>query len=292
MKYALGPLLYFWPKQDVESFYEQAKTSSADIIYLGEAVCSKRREMKTKHWLDIAKELSASGKQVVLSTMALLEAPSEVNIMKKYVDNGDFAIEANDVSAIQLASESKVPFVVGPAVNTYNAHTLNLFLKQGMTRWCMPVELSREWLSNVLTQCEELNIRNKFEVEVFSHGYLPLAYSARCFTARAENKAKDDCETCCIKYPTGLQVESQEGQSVFNLNGIQTQSGYCYNLINDLSNMHDLVDVVRLSPLGIDTFSELNNFRANENGESPIQIADRQCNGYWHQLAGLEVKNI
>lgn len=292
MKYALGPLLYFWPKQDVESFYEQAKTSSADIIYLGEAVCSKRREMKTKHWLDIAKELSASGKQVVLSTMALLEAPSEVNIMKKYVDNGDFAIEANDVSAIQLASESKVPFVVGPAVNTYNAHTLNLFLKQGMTRWCMPVELSREWLSNVMTQCEELNIRNKFEVEVFSHGYLPLAYSARCFTARAENKAKDDCETCCIKYPTGLQVESQEGQSVFNLNGIQTQSGYCYNLINDLPNMHDLVDVVRLSPLGIDTFSELNNFRANEKGENPIQIADRQCNGYWHQLAGLEVKNI
>ena len=172
------------------------------------------------------------------------------------------AIEANDVSAIQLANESKVPFVVGPAVNTYNARTLNLFLKQGMTRWCMPVELSREWLSNVMTQCEELNIRNKFEVEVFSHGYLPLAYSARCFTARAENKAKDDCETCCIKYPTGLQVDSQEGQSVFNLNGIQTQSGYCYNLVNDLPSMHDLVDVVRLSPLGIDTFSEINNFKA------------------------------
>jgi collagenase-like PrtC family protease len=292
MKYALGPLLYFWPKQDVESFYEQAKSSSANIVYLGEAVCSKRREMKAKHWMDIAKELSASGKQVVLSTMALLEAPSEVNIMKRYIDNGDFAIEANDVSAIQLASESKVPFVVGPAVNTYNARTLNLFLKQGMTRWCMPVELSREWLSNIMMQCEELNIRNKFEVEVFSHGYLPLAYSARCFTARAENKAKDDCETCCIKYPTGLQVESQEGQSVFNLNGIQTQSGYCYNLVNDLPNMHDLVDVVRLSPLGIDTFSEINHFRANEQGQNPMTIESNQCNGYWHQLAGLDVKNI
>ncbi|TVU67189.1 U32 family peptidase [Vibrio tasmaniensis] len=292
MKYALGPLLYFWSKQDVESFYEQAKSSSADIIYLGESVCSKRREMKAKHWMDIAKELSASGKQVVLSTMALLEASSEVNIMKKYIDNGDFAIEANDVSAIQLASESKVPFIVGPAVNTYNARTLNLFLKQGMTRWCMPVELSRDWLNNVMTQCEELNIRNKFEVEVFSHGYLPLAYSARCFTARAENKAKDDCETCCIKYPTGLQVDSQEGQSVFNLNGIQTQSGYCYNLVNDLPNMHDLVDVVRLSPLGIDTFSEINNFRANEHGQKPMPIESRQCNGYWHQLAGLDVKNI
>ncbi|NVD07456.1 U32 family peptidase [Vibrio sp. JPW-9-11-11] len=292
MRYALGPLLYFWPKQDVESFYNQAKQSPADIVYLGESVCSKRREMKPAHWLDIAKALSSAGKQVVLSTMALLEAPSEVNVMKKYIDNGDFAIEANDVSAIQLASERKVPFVVGPAVNTYNAHTLNLFLKQGMTRWCMPVELSREWLGNVLNQCDKLGIKGQFEVEVFSHGYLPLAYSARCFTARAENKAKDDCETCCIKYPTGIQVSSQEGQEVFNLNGIQTQSGYCYNLINDLPSMQGLVDVVRLSPLGIDTFATLERFRANEQGQHPTPIADRQCNGYWHQLAGLEVKNI
>ncbi|PMH41292.1 U32 family peptidase [Vibrio sp. 10N.286.49.B3] len=292
MKYALGPLLYFWPQQDVEDFYQQAKSSSADIIYLGESVCSKRREIKPKQWLDIAKDLSSTGKQVVLSTMALLEAPSEVNVMKKYIDNGDFAIEANDVSAIQLAAESKVPFIVGPAVNTYNAHTLNLFLKQGMTRWCMPVELSREWLSQVLAQCDDLAIRDKFDVEVFSHGYLPLAYSARCFTARAENKAKDDCQTCCIKYPTGLQVDSQEGQSVFNLNGIQTQSGYCYNLINDQVNMKGLVDVVRLSPLGLDTFDQLDKFKANQNGQAPAIITDRQCNGYWHQLAGLDIKNL
>lgn len=292
MKYALGPLLYFWPKQNVEDFYQQAKQSDADILYLGESVCSKRREMKPSHWFGLAQELSQAGKQVVLSTMALLEAPSEVNVMKKYIDNGDFAIEANDVSAIQLASQHKVPFVVGPAVNTYNAHTLKLFLKQGMIRWCMPVELSREWLSNTLSQCEDLGIRGQFDVEVFSHGYLPLAYSARCFTARAENRAKDDCETCCIKYPTGLKVRSQEGQEVFNLNGIQTQSGYCYNLVNDLPSMQGLVDVVRLSPLGLETFSHVSEFKANEQGQKPQMLHDRQCNGYWHQIAGLEVKNI
>lgn len=288
MKYALGPLLYFWPKQDVEGFYEKAKASNADIIYLGEAVCSKRRLMKPGDWLNLAKELSSSGKQVVLSTMALLEAPSEVNILKKYVSNGEFAIEANDVSAIQLASENKVPFIVGPAVNTYNAQTLNLFLRQGMIRWCMPVELSKDWLQKVMLQCDDLGIRNRFEVEVFGHGYLPLAYSARCFTARAENRPKDECETCCINYPTGLQVCSQEGQSVFNLNGIQTQSGYCYNLINDLKGMKGLVDVVRLSPLSVETFSKVDQFRGNEDGSKPEKLEDFQCNGFWHQLAGLE----
>jgi len=290
LRYALGPLLYFWPKQDVENFYEKAKSSSADIIYLGEAVCSKRRLMKSGDWLSIARELSTSGKQVVLSTMALLEAPSEVSIMKRYINNGDFAIEANDVSAIQLAHENSVPFVVGPAVNAYNAHTLKLFHKKGMTRWCMPVELSKEWLQKVLRQCNELGIEKKFEVEVFSHGYLPLAYSARCFTARAENRPKDECETCCIHYPTGLQVKSQEGQSVFNLNGIQTQSGYCYNLINDLKGMKDLVDVVRLSPISVETFNKVEQFRQNENGANPEKLDNFQCNGYWHHIAGLESK--
>ncbi|MGO2343541.1 U32 family peptidase [Vibrio litoralis] len=287
LQYSLGPILYFWPKADVESFYQQAKNSQADIIYLGEAVCSKRREMKPAQWFEIAKDLAQSGKQVVLSTMALLEAPSEVNVMKKYIDNGDFAIEANDVSGIQLAYEAKVPFVVGAAVNTYNAHTLKLFAKQGMIRWCMPVELSRDWLRNTLEQCDEIGIRDQFEVEVFSYGYLPLAYSARCFTARAEDKAKDDCETCCIKYPTGIQVSSQEGQEVFNLNGIQTQSGYCYNLGNDLQSMQGLVDVVRLSPLGIETLTTLSDFKASEGNQKRIITDSKQCNGYWHQLAGL-----
>nr|NOI04801.1 U32 family peptidase [Vibrio anguillarum] len=94
MKYALGPLLYFWPKQEVENFYQQAINSPADVIYLGESVCSKRREIKPQHWFEIAKALSQAGKQVVISTMALLEAPSEINVMKKYIENGDFAIEA------------------------------------------------------------------------------------------------------------------------------------------------------------------------------------------------------
>ncbi|CQH19428.1 U32 family peptidase [Yersinia enterocolitica] len=290
MKYALGAVLYYWPKTDIETFYQAAASSSADIIYLGENVCTKRREMKVGDWLALAKDVAASGKQVVISTLALLQAPSELNELKRYVENGDFLLEANDLGAVNMAAERGLPFVAGHALNCYNAYTLRILHRHGMMRWCMPVELSRDWLANVLQQCEELGFRNQFEVEVLSYGHLPLAYSARCFTARSEDRAKDECETCCIKYPQGRPVLSQEDQQVFILNGIQTQSGYCYNLGNDLISMQGLVDIVRLSPQGMETLGVIDQFRANELGLNPLTLADKaDCNGYWRRLAGLEL---
>lgn len=291
MKYALGPVLYYWPKETLEAFYQQATHSSADIIYLGEAVCSKRRATKVGDWLDMAKAVAAGGKQVVLSTLALVQASSELSEIKRYVDNGEFLIEASDLGVVNMCAERKLPFVAGHALNCYNAVTLRLLLKQGMTRWCMPVELSRDWLANLLTQCDELGIRDKFEVEVLSYGHLPLAYSARCFTARSEDRPKDECETCCINYPNGRSVLSQEKQQVFVLNGIQTMSGYVYNLGNELASMQGLVDIVRLSPMGTETLTVLDSFRANESGTAPLVLENNSdCNGYWKRLPGLQLQ--
>lgn len=291
MKLALGPLLYYWEKQAVEDFYQQAIASDAEIIYLGETVCSKRRQLKPSDWIDLAKELSRAGKSVVLSTMALLEAPSEIKILRQLCDNGTFEIEANDLGAVQILSEHQTPFICGPAINCYNASTLKLLIKKGMQRWVMPVELSRDWLIKILADCEKLGIRNQFEVEIFAHGYLPLAYSARCFTARSENKSKDECELCCIKYPQGRIVSTQEDQPVFVLNGIQTQSGYCYNLINDLPSMQGLVDVVRISPSSSESLKTVEQYRRGLNGELEfIPLDSRDCNGYWHKIPGLQTK--
>lgn len=288
MKYSLGPVLYYWSKETLEEFYQQAANSRADVVYLGEAVCSKRRATKVGDWLAMAKALADSGKQVVISTLALVQASSELNELKRYVDNGEFLLEASDLGVVNLCAERKLPFVAGHALNCYNAVTLRLLLKQGMVRWCMPVELSRDWLVNLLDQCETLGIRQQFEVEVLSYGHLPLAYSARCFTARSENRAKDECETCCIKYPTGRSMRSQEDQQVFVLNGIQTMSGYVYNLGNELTSMQGLVDVVRLSPMGSETFAMLEAFKANETGNAPLPLASNSdCNGYWRRLPGL-----
>ncbi|GLX76836.1 U32 family peptidase [Thalassotalea insulae] len=289
MKFSLGASLFFWPKAQVEQFYQQAMSSTADIIYLGETVCSKRRELRVNDWLAIAKELAQSGKQVVISTMTLLESPAEIQTLRKYCDNGEFLIEANDLSAIQILQPHKLPFVAGPAINCYNLSTLKVLLKQGMIRWVMPVELSGDWLSSLLQQAEQELIRQQFECEVFSWGYLPLAYSARCFTARSENRPKDDCQYCCINYPQGRKMNSQEGAQVFTLNGIQTMSGDQYNLVNEVQSMQEIgVDIVRVSADSEQAFEKLTQFKQQLSSPQYYPLdKKRECNGYWHQIAGM-----
>jgi O2-independent ubiquinone biosynthesis protein UbiV len=290
MKLSLGPLLYFWPKATINQFYLQACDSAVDVVYLGETVCSKRREMRLGDWLQLAQPLRESGKQVVLSTLALIQSPSELTEMKRWIDNGELMIEANDLGTVQLAYEAGLPFVCGPAINCYNADVVELLVQKGMQRWVMPVELSRDWLQQLLADCSSRQIRDRFEVELFAYGHLPLAYSARCFTARAENKPKDQCELACLNYPQGRVAHSQEGDAVFVLNGIQTQSGYCYNLLSDLPGMSELVDVVRLSPQGDSTWQWLEQFDRVRSGHLPsLKPEAGECNGYWHRIAGLAI---
>ena len=291
MKYSLGPVLWYWPTEKLTTFYQQAAGSDADIIYLGETVCSKRRATSFSQWMDMARPLAAAGKQVVLSTLALLQSPSELKELRRYVDNGEFMVEANDMGTVNLAAGHRLPFVAGPALNIYNAASLKILLKHGMVRWCMPVELSRDWLSSVLNTCEQEGFRDQFEVEVFGYGHLPLALSARCFTARSENRDKDHCETCCLHYPRGREVLSREGQPVFVLNGIQTLSSYCYHLGNEQQAMQPLVDVLRLSPQDLQTPALISEFRRHQQTGMPFRL-DKQthCNGYWHNIEGMALE--
>ena len=287
MKLSLGPVLFYWPKQTMQDFYRQAAESTVDIVYLGETVCSKRRELKLDDYMALAHMLRESGKQVCLSTMTLLEAPSELRELKRYCDNGEFLIEANDVGAIGMLNENKLPFIGGAAVSVYNPHTLRRLIDLGMQRWVMPVELSKDSVTELLNSEVIKPVRQNFETELFALGHMPLAWSARCFTARSEKRHKDQCELCCINYPDGREVDSQDGQRVFVLNGIQTLSGSRYNLVNLLPSMADVVDIVRLSPQSEGTFDWLDKFRNNLAGEAPQTLAKNDCNGYWLQLAGI-----
>lgn len=288
MKISLGPILYYWPKEKVEAFYRDvADSSDIDVVYLGETVCPKRSELFLKDYLDIAHQLREAGKQVRLSTMTLLESPGMVRDLVRCIDSGEFMVEANDMGGVFLAQQKGVPFVAGAAINCYNQHTLKYLVNAGMQCWVMPVELSREWLADILSQDVVQDIRSCFDVEVFAFGHMPLAWSARCFTARSENRAKDQCGLCCINYPCGRSVTSQDGHQVFILNGIQTQSGHRYNLINQLQHMHGLVDVVRLSPQVEDTLLWAKRFRNNLNGGQNYCLGEFESNGYWLKLPGM-----
>ncbi|MCU8019779.1 U32 family peptidase [Shewanella sp. SM72] len=291
MKISLGPLLYCWQKQQVADFYQQVAASQIPLVYLGEAVCSRRRELKWGDYLELAQMLKQAGKEVVLSTLALIEAPSEYTELKRQVDNGEFIVEANDMAAVYLAKERKLPFVCGASINNYNRASLDILQRFGMQRFVMPVELSKTWLQQVIQE------QPSFEVEVLGHGYLPLAHSARCFTARHKQLTKDHCETVCREYSKGILAQTQEQQPLLRLNGIQTQSASCLDLRSEIAAMTQIgVDVFRVSPSSLDCITKANalvdTIQATKNTQdfsmnSNLDIT--QCNGYWFGEAGLAV---
>ena len=57
MKLSLGPMQYFWPRERTLAFYREAIEWPLDIVYLGETVCSKRRELRTVEWIGLAEDL-------------------------------------------------------------------------------------------------------------------------------------------------------------------------------------------------------------------------------------------
>jgi collagenase-like PrtC family protease len=287
MQFSMGNIQFYWDKDSTADFYQQVADSSVEHVYLGESVCSKRRELRLDDWLEIGRELTKKGKSVVLSSLALLEAKSELATLKKVCLNGELKVEANDFGAVEILSEAKIPFIAGAALNIYNQHDLKVLLDRGMQRWVIPVELSRDWLVNVMKGCEELGIREQIETEVYGYGYLPLAYSARCFTARSEERPKDQCALCCIKYPEGRKIDSQEGLELFRMNGIQTMSGSIQNLINDLPSMAGLVDIVRISPHSMEVIEWVDKFRNALIDQTRIPL-EGFCNGYWHKIEGMK----
>ena len=290
---SLGPILYYWPREKVFSFYQTIAETPVDIVYLGENVCSKRRVIRPGDWLELAGMLQQAGKEVVLSTLTLLEANSELSALRKICSNDQYLVEANDMAAVQMMSGNR-SFVTGPAVNIYNSRSLEVLVSSGLKRWTLPLELSEDTLTALHHDRPE-----GVETEVFVFGRLPLAYSARCFTARAHNLPKDDCQFRCLDYPDGLMLRTREDEPFLVLNGIQTQSAKTQNLVRDIDDLIDLeVDVLRISPQSrnteqiIDIFHQcLNGTMAGRDVENELQkyMMSGECDGYWHGQAGMDM---
>lgn len=291
MKLALGPLLYYWPRARMFSFYEEISRTAADIVYLGEVVCSRRHEVAFDDWLAIGADLAAAGKEVVLSAQALTESEGDLKLVRRAVANGRFRVEANDWGAARLLSGTE-GWVAGPHLNVYNPQTLALVAGLGATRWVVPLEATRELVAGACA-ARPLGV----EAEVFAHGRMPLAFSARCFTARRFNRQKEDCGYACIDFPDGMVLETREGKPFLAANGIQTQSAGVYCLAEDINSLNESqVDILRVSPQSSGTQEVLQVLRQTCDGALSAVDAHKTLsalapgalwNGFWHGRPGM-----
>ncbi len=285
MKLSLGPLQYFWPRATTLAFYHAVADWPVDIVYLGETVCSKRRELNFRDWLALAGELAAAGKDVVLSTLALVEAESELGMVRRQVEHGRFMVEANDLSAVQLCRERGVPFVGGPTLNVYNHRALAMLVEDGLRRWVPGTELGQVLLQELRDAFEAEGGRMP-EMEMLAWGRLPLAYSARCFTARALDLPKDQCGFRCIEHPDGLPLATREGEPFLTLNGIQVQGAEVIDMAPQRDGLAACgVGVLRISPQHEGTAGVVARFRQALDAPEPPQALGAR-NGYWHGQPG------
>jgi collagenase-like PrtC family protease len=294
-KISLDALAYYWPRQRVFDFYQGVAKLPVDIVYLGETICSRRHELRLDEWVELAAMLADAGKEPVLSTQALIESESDLKSLRRLIDAAEsdnrFTVEANEFGAVRLLAERQLTFVAGPSLNVFNPETLGLLAEQGASRWVMPPEMSGEMLGALMRGCP-----TDVATEVMVWGRLPLAMSARCFTARHFNLQKDGCEFKCIEFPEGLPLRTRDGDSFLVLNGVQTQSAKVYNLLNDLPALrHAGVDVVRISPQAEGIEAVVSAFRRGLDAADgtpavcPLPGREASCNGFWHGRPGLEL---
>ncbi len=282
---SVGPLLYYWPRQHTLAFYAALADSPADILYIGETVCSRRHELRADDWLDLARDLAATGKEVVLSGRTLIETGAEASALRRLCEQQDFQVEAGEAGALRHLGGR--PFVAGPHMNAYHGGTLEWLAARGATRFVAPLEMHVNTLARLLAERPA-----GLEAEIMVWGRMALAFSARCFTARHFRLKKDDCGFRCIEHPDGLDMRTRESREFLAINGIQVQSAACLDLLDQAGYLADMgADVLRVSPQSsgtLETIAALDAVRGGRVPESvnpPVGIG--RCNGYFHGQSGI-----
>jgi collagenase-like PrtC family protease len=163
-----------------------------------------------------------------------------------------------------------------------------MLMEDGLRRWVPGVEQGHTLLRE-LREAMQAEGRTMPELEVIAFGRLPLAFSARCFTARALDVAKDQCGFRCIDYPDGMPLATREGRPFLRINGIQIQGEEITDLGPELPVLRELgVDILRLYPQAEGMAEMVAHYHlARRSPVAPPRIGAR--NGYWHGEPGMRM---
>jgi len=292
-KLTLGPVLYNWPTEQKRDFYFKiADEAPMDVVYVGEVTCSKRTPFFAPFIPEICERLERAGKEVVLSSLALVMSPRERKELNELAADGLWQIEANDLSAINLLQDK--PHIVGPFVNAYNEGTLEYLYKKGASRIALACELP----GTTITELAAAANGRELEVQVF--GRLPLALSARCYHARSHGLSKDGCQYVCEKDPDGMEVATLDGTPFLAVNGTHTMSYTVNSLLGELASLQASgITHFRLWPHDEDMISIASIFRRALDGEEDIErsLSVLQelvsfapiSNGFYHATEGFRM---
>jgi collagenase-like PrtC family protease len=261
MKITLGPIPFLWDKDRIISFYKEIADSRVSVVYLGEVVCSKRSTLGINTLRTIAQTLHDRGKEVVISTLGLITNKAELDFIESLKEL-PYPVEANNLGTMNILLEnhpsphpstpggegvtkrlSDKDIVGGPHLAVYNASTAKFLHSTGLKRIVFMPELDRstiETISLSIPSCEK---------EIIGFGNLPLAFSWRCYTARAVNISKANCAIICKNYPDGMPLETIDGMSLFNINGTQLISGTKACMIEQMDIIRELgIEYIRIIP--------------------------------------------
>ncbi len=268
MELTVGPNQFFWSAEDWSALYRNLATAPVERLVLGELVCSKRLPFYQKDIPEAISTLMDAGKEVILTSLALVTLKRERKMTDELADLG-VMVEVNDLTALANLPNGAA-FAVGPLVNVYNEGTLRWLASRGAKRICLPPELP---LSSVEVLCAtgaDLGV----EIEVWGHGRLPLAISGRCYHARLHGRSKDNCQFACEDDPDGLDVLTMDGTPFLAMNGVQTLSDSYASTVFQLAALRDAgVSALRLSPQSIGFTDICTAYRALIDGKDPSDVA-------------------
>ena len=291
LQLTLGPVLFNWAPERWRDFYFRiADEAPVDVVSIGEIVCSKRAPFFAPHLAAVAERLQAAGKQVLLGSLILVSQRRERLQTQELAGGADFLVEVNDMTC--LKSLSGRPHAIGPFINVYNETSAAFHARLGATRICLPPELPLSSVAAIAAALPEV------AVEVFAFGRVPLAISARCYHARLHKLHKDNCRFVCEKDPDGLVVKTLEEQDFLAINGVQTLSHSCANLLRDIGSLREAgVRSLRLSPQDCDMVEVIKTFRDVLDGRGDAEEGGRRLaglyphapfsNGFLHGAAGV-----